>query len=1536
MSTISLRAYIREIESMIDQGRIDEAIAHCKQILSKFPKHIETYRLLGKAYLENNQNSNAADIFQRVLSAVPDDFISHVGMSLIREEEGNLISAVEHMERAFEKEPYNNAIQEELRRLYGKRDGVEPSKVRLTQGALARIYLKGDLVNQGIGELRAAVAENPERYDLKTLLIQAYLEVDQMAKAIDLASDILKKYPFNITANRILANTLKTHDHPQEMAICRKRLFALSPYEAYISEHAPTLGQVPDRAITLEKLSWDERRQSLRTRTREIRSPWSNNQELEPSKSSDAAPSSIPDWLSTDSQEEEEKEEGNLMPEENPEQSFPSNQDQGGPNDNPPSEESIPDWLKDAGWELSDGTVDESQPVFNDEDEQDELALDDDQLVPAEIPDWLEEAAPTSLEEPQESTGAGTPSIEGESAEPDAEFADDYFSEQEQPAEPDQPGPDWGEPASAQDQVSEDRSESTADSEAKTEGKSEDIPSWLKNLELDEDSQETAIAWLENMPASLLEGEEDTLDAEKEAAPAAEMAEQPEEPAAEQEWMEDYYQASVEEEAAPAEELSASDLLPEDEEDLAIFEQGEISAGEEELPSWLEELGQEEEPASQVDGEPLETELTPEEPAPTAASAAEDEFVPDWLSDFEEQPETEPAPAEQEPTPEEPVFPPQPSAGMEPDTPIDEEGQPEIDIPDWMGALEEDEETQVERDKTPDFDSESNSLAWLESLAADEPLEEADIKGDFPAEEPQEEAPPSMSEEEVKLPTQKAEELEPSDFGEADAGPSTIPQEEEALPAWLSNLDRTEEEAQPPADEEPPPSTPDAPQPESAPHEVAPDDETLSTEIPDWLAGFSETEAEEEPGTDELELPAETRSTPGSAEWLDQIEEQPLEDYQEDEFIQEEPQEVEEPEMDDSFSWLEDLKEEAVADKEAFPEESVREESPPEETAEQAGDEQPSAEEMPAWLSELDLEEETESLKDAIQKQDRPLTEEEKEFIERSDEDDIADWLSTLEQSDASEAAVAPDLDEEKDLRADFLAEESEEVPPADVGLEEEEAEDTSAASGMLERLKAREHPREPEPDLEPEPAGEPEVPQWLEDLKKEEDPQETAILWLQQFVESGGSEDISQQIKRYTDELDPGDSVPEWMEDLKQEEDPQTTAMLWLEKLESEREQKSAPQPKEKAEDDSGWLAELEKEEQQRQQETAAEKEDRDEFFDDGADWLADLESEQPSPGEEKIEEWKGAEPTETEAETASQGETPPWMKATSPLEGDFLTDELEGGPQQEDVEIPAWLAGYTEEELAEQERLEEAESTPEAEVLPEEEPQPDAEPGEEEYGWFSAEHTPSETPGMRIDLNKAAISQLESIIGISYQVAKGIVSYREKHGPYQSLKDLLNVPEIQDDQTIEILKPEIIIHAVEPAPDEIAAEKSTSAKAVQPEEEPTAAVEEKPEEPEISAQPEAEPAPEAPAVEKPVEKSLTRARQMMKDGEVEPALNEYEALIENGDQLDEVITDLKQASLDHPVNVLVMKTLGDAYMQQDQLQEALDAYSKAEELLR
>ena len=152
MARIALRAYNREIERLIEGGQIEEAIAHCRHIFKYFPKHINTYRLLGKAYLETQRYGDAADILQRVLSSIPDDFISHLGMSIIREDEGNLDEAIWHMERAFEVQPANRAIQDELRRLYGRRDGLEPvAEVghRLQQRActLKVIYIHRQLQN---------------------------------------------------------------------------------------------------------------------------------------------------------------------------------------------------------------------------------------------------------------------------------------------------------------------------------------------------------------------------------------------------------------------------------------------------------------------------------------------------------------------------------------------------------------------------------------------------------------------------------------------------------------------------------------------------------------------------------------------------------------------------------------------------------------------------------------------------------------------------------------------------------------------------------------------------------------------------------------------------------------------------------------------------------------------------------------------------------------------------------------------------------------------------------------------------------------------------------------------------------------------------------------------------------------------------------------------------------------------------------------------------------------------------------------------
>ena len=160
-------------------------------------------------------------------------------MSIIREDEGNLDAAIWHMERAFESQPYNTAIQGELRRLYGRRDGMEPPKIRMTRGALARMYGKSDLYDQAISEIRSNLVEDPQRADLEVLLAQMYIKNGQQTDAIQVCSSLLKRLPYCIEPNRYLSLIFSSGERSDELKTYRQRLEALDPYEAHTSARMP-------------------------------------------------------------------------------------------------------------------------------------------------------------------------------------------------------------------------------------------------------------------------------------------------------------------------------------------------------------------------------------------------------------------------------------------------------------------------------------------------------------------------------------------------------------------------------------------------------------------------------------------------------------------------------------------------------------------------------------------------------------------------------------------------------------------------------------------------------------------------------------------------------------------------------------------------------------------------------------------------------------------------------------------------------------------------------------------------------------------------------------------------------------------------------------------------------------------------------------------------------------------------------------------------------------------------------------------------
>jgi competence ComEA-like helix-hairpin-helix protein len=213
----------------------------------------------------------------------------------------------------------------------------------------------------------------------------------------------------------------------------------------------------------------------------------------------------------------------------------------------------------------------------------------------------------------------------------------------------------------------------------------------------------------------------------------------------------------------------------------------------------------------------------------------------------------------------------------------------------------------------------------------------------------------------------------------------------------------------------------------------------------------------------------------------------------------------------------------------------------------------------------------------------------------------------------------------------------------------------------------------------------------------------------------------------------------------------------------------------------------------------------------------------------------------------------------------------------------------------------LDEEEVTPPTWVV--EGVEPEAEEQPEEYDWIPEEAlgeiVAEEEVEEKIDLNAASLIQLERLPRIGFRRAQNIIAYRQEHGAFTVLDDLVGIEGVDLD-TLDTLREHTTIKPPPP-----------------PKPFGTAPLPDSPPEDEYHAK-------------------LYKAQALLYEGDLPGALEIYTSLIDAGQRLDETIDDLNQAIFQYPMDVSLLQTLGDAYLRADRLQEALDVYTKAEELLR
>jgi hypothetical protein len=252
MENIPLRAYNLEIGQLIDNNRSQDALDHCQRILKQYPQCLDTFRLMGKAYLELRQYDKAEEVFNKVLSFMPDDFTGNLGMSLLREKQTNLEGTIWHMERAYEAQPSNTAVQNELRRLYKQRDGVDSPRIRLTRGALVRMYLRGDLIPQALNEIQSILHDDPSRMDIKVLQAVANLKAGKSDEAFQVCREILNDLPYCYEANRILFENPSSLSNVEEAQAIQQRLRELDPYFEFTSPEHPNPEKIAAEEVQIE------------------------------------------------------------------------------------------------------------------------------------------------------------------------------------------------------------------------------------------------------------------------------------------------------------------------------------------------------------------------------------------------------------------------------------------------------------------------------------------------------------------------------------------------------------------------------------------------------------------------------------------------------------------------------------------------------------------------------------------------------------------------------------------------------------------------------------------------------------------------------------------------------------------------------------------------------------------------------------------------------------------------------------------------------------------------------------------------------------------------------------------------------------------------------------------------------------------------------------------------------------------------------------------------------------------------------------
>ena len=202
----SITSILETARRAILAGSYDYAIILAYHVISHYPKCVEGYTVLGRAYIEKGMPDKAEHIFKLVLSVDPEDFTGHVGLGVALRDRGDAMEALDQFERAIDLKPGSPTVRQEIVRLRQALGVSNRERVKITHVGLAKTYINAGLYKRAIDELKTILEANPANLDAMVTLAEAQWLAGKSAEALQTCLHILELSPDCLKPKLILAD----------------------------------------------------------------------------------------------------------------------------------------------------------------------------------------------------------------------------------------------------------------------------------------------------------------------------------------------------------------------------------------------------------------------------------------------------------------------------------------------------------------------------------------------------------------------------------------------------------------------------------------------------------------------------------------------------------------------------------------------------------------------------------------------------------------------------------------------------------------------------------------------------------------------------------------------------------------------------------------------------------------------------------------------------------------------------------------------------------------------------------------------------------------------------------------------------------------------------------------------------------------------------------------------------------------------------------------------------------------------------------